>query len=157
MPTFQSRWGFHPCDYETFRLLKALHKRYWQAVRQVAAWQRWNRKLPRNRVVRQWLRDTAGRKIASRIVGPHPEPPLCPLFCRKEKVLRHFTPEGQLVREGVLVDQVTLHDPGILLAYREARRPKASPDQVQPLSLSVEEIRGLAQALPERMPTQVKK
>src|SRR5713101_340936 len=30
---FQSRWGFHPCDYQTFRKLKFLNQAYLQAIR----------------------------------------------------------------------------------------------------------------------------
>ena len=41
---FESRWGYHPCDYETFLKLKALHKAYWQAVYDYAKRIRWERK-----------------------------------------------------------------------------------------------------------------
>jgi hypothetical protein len=49
----QSRWGLHPCSYEDFRKIKLLHKHYWLAKRAIAAWDRWNRKLPHNRVIRK--------------------------------------------------------------------------------------------------------
>lgn len=47
--SFKSRWGFHPCDYETFRKLKAIHKWFWEFLHDYAAWQRWDRKFPKNR------------------------------------------------------------------------------------------------------------
>lgn len=49
MTTFQSRWGFHPCTFETFRKLKRLHKAYWEGRRLLAKQRRWNAKLPDNR------------------------------------------------------------------------------------------------------------
>jgi len=43
--TFPSRFGFHPCDRQTFLKLKALKKYYWQNVRDFYRWWRWQRKL----------------------------------------------------------------------------------------------------------------
>jgi hypothetical protein len=73
-PVHQSRWGWHPCSYEEYLRLKLLHKHYWIAKRCLAEWERWNRKLPHNRVVRRWNRDEQGRKCGFEIVGPKPEP-----------------------------------------------------------------------------------
>lgn len=47
--TFKSRFGFHPCDYATFLMLKRVHKAYHEALRKVAAHRRWSRKRPHNR------------------------------------------------------------------------------------------------------------
>src|SRR5947209_1054995 len=77
----QSRWGWHPCDYATFLLLKELNRLYERALRQFAAWRRWQRKMPHNRVIRRTIVDAHGRKIGAEIVGPMPEPQLPPLFC----------------------------------------------------------------------------
>jgi hypothetical protein len=74
MKTFPSRWGFHPCDYPTFLKLMRIHKVFWAGLRKFAAWQRWHRKLPHNRVLARWDRDAAGRKIRRVPVGPWPEP-----------------------------------------------------------------------------------
>lgn len=46
---WRSRWGFNPVSYEAFRKLKALHKMYWEAVRENANRARWERKQPQNR------------------------------------------------------------------------------------------------------------
>lgn len=46
---FQSRFGYHPCDYPTFQRLKALYKTFWIHVRKAAAARRWTAKQPKNR------------------------------------------------------------------------------------------------------------
>ena len=68
----KGRWGFYPCDYETYKKLKQLHKWHEQAVRDWSNWCRWDRKEPQNRVIRKYTRDADGRKIGSEIVGPRP-------------------------------------------------------------------------------------
>lgn len=77
---FESRWGFHSCDYDTFRKLKYLKKCYHQTLHDKAVWERWERKHPDNRVIRKWHRDrdADGRKMGCEIVGPRPEPKYCP-------------------------------------------------------------------------------
>lgn len=46
---FQSRWGYHPCNRETFLKLKRLHKAFWWHLRRSVAAERWNAKRPENR------------------------------------------------------------------------------------------------------------
>jgi hypothetical protein len=48
--TYKSRWGFHPCNFETYRKLRRLHKAFWEGRRLLARWQRWNARLPKNRI-----------------------------------------------------------------------------------------------------------
>jgi hypothetical protein len=143
--TFQSKWGWHPCDYETYLLLKKLHLAYWQALRRYALWRRWARKQPQNRVSRRRIVDAAGRKIGSQVIGPLSEPALHPLFCIRQLVVhvRHGHGQGHRVE----TERVCFCDYGIPEAYRRARRPMPSPDQVLPLSISLEEIRRLAHEL----------
>lgn len=38
---YRSRWGFHPCDYQTFVKLKKLHKRFWEIQHASAKRVRW--------------------------------------------------------------------------------------------------------------------
>ena len=144
MTVHRSRWGYHPCDYPTFLLLKELHGLYTRALRQHAAWLRWQRKEPQNRVVRQWFRDDRGNRTGARVLGPRPEPTLCPLFCTRQQVVRHLTRDGHVVREGTVAERVVLDDHGIPEAYQAARMPAASPEEVRPLPLTPEEIRRLA-------------
>src|SRR5262249_41336028 len=47
--TCKSRWGFHPCNYETYLKLRRLHKAFWEGRRLLARWQRWSARLPKNR------------------------------------------------------------------------------------------------------------
>lgn len=122
MSTHESRFGFHPCDYQTFKDLKLLHKLYWQAVHDFHKWQRWNRKLPKNRVVRKWLKDSEGRKYGFEVVGPAPEPVYNAFFVEKNRW-------GQLA----------LTDKGIIEAYQNARTPHVV-SQVKPLNLSLATI-----------------
>jgi hypothetical protein len=49
MPTYQSRWGFHPCDFQGFKKLKRLHAAYYKGLRLIAKHKRWERKEPQNR------------------------------------------------------------------------------------------------------------
>jgi hypothetical protein len=134
----QSRWGWYPCDYETFLCLKKLNARCLKALRGFAAWRRWQRKMPHNRVLRETILDDQGCKAGSRVVGPRPEPPLDPLFCTRHPVTRYHgpgTPAGE---------RVCFSDLGIPRAYGSARRPVAAEALVRPLELSRDEIRRLA-------------
>jgi hypothetical protein len=129
----RSRWGWHPCDYETYLLLKALSARCEKARRQYSAWQRWERKMPHNRVIRRKVKDDQGRVTGREAVGPRPEPPLPALFCRRY----------QAVARGRAAEQVAFSDLGIPAAYRAARKPAATKERVEPLALTAEQIRRL--------------
>jgi hypothetical protein len=141
---FQSRWGWHPCDYETFALLKRLHGLYWRALRQYATWKRWRRKMPHNRVLRRRIRDEQGRKVGTEVVGPWPEPPLPGLFCTRRRVLTYWGEDGKPLKEGRPAEEVVFDDLGIPEAYRAARRPVATREEVAPPRLTAEEVRRLA-------------
>jgi hypothetical protein len=134
MTVFQSRWGFHPCDYETFQLLKRLHALFEHARRRFAEWKRWKRKLPHNRVLRRVIRDAAGRKVGTEVIGPRPEPELSPVFCERLMIVRGGAPAGERVR--LLYEDLPE-------AYREARRPKATSEEAKPLRYSAETLREL--------------
>src|SRR5262245_13286366 len=120
-----SRWGHHPCDRETFLLLKRLYCHWRKALHGYHVSQRWQRKEPQNRVVRQVIRNHRGQRVGTVVVGPRAEPLLCPVFTRRES--------GRVICE----------DFGIESAYRNARRPKPTPEEVQPLALTTERIREL--------------
>jgi hypothetical protein len=47
---FKSRWGFHPCPYETYLKLKHLKKWFWENVTNYCAYRRWHSKQPQNRI-----------------------------------------------------------------------------------------------------------
>lgn len=110
---FQSRWGFSPCDYEIYKKLKLIHKFYYQTLHDAAAWERWNRKKPQNRVIRHWIKDCKGQKYSSKIIGPAPEPQVFWDLHGAESWIRDF---------------------------QNARIPKANPENVRPLEHSIDEI-----------------
>jgi hypothetical protein len=139
----QSRWGWHPCDYATFLLLKELNCLHERALRQFAAWRRWQRKMPHNRVIRRRIVDAHGRKVSSEIIGPMPEPPLTLLFCVRRSVRTFWSADGKPLKEGRIVEEMQFEGHGIADAYRAARRPMPSADEVKPLSLTEEDVRRL--------------
>ncbi len=112
-PMVKSKYGFYPCTYELYKKLKRLNFLAYESVRRNAAWERWNRKLPHNRVIKRY--DPACRGSGSRskkmVVGPLPEP-----FCCAEFNDSYIQP--------------------IYVDYRKARYPVASPELVKPIQLS---------------------
>lgn len=119
----KSRWGFQPCSFEEFVELRALWKAVCARRRQVAAWRRWSAKAPHNRV----RRPPDGPPV------PVPEPPLPAVACR-----RVTRPSGQV--------EVELAGPGgkdlrrLQEAYRLARRPRATAEEVEPLPVTRAEV-----------------
>ena len=99
----KSRFGYHPCSYETFRKLKDLHKAYWQAVRDFHRWFRWDRKESQNQ----------------------PEPKYCSLFLENKGWLR-YTVSDDGHRRGKYFPK-KLIDHGIIELYQQARMPSATP------------------------------
>lgn len=106
---FKSRWGFHPCDVEDFQKIKTIHKFFWIAKCSKAAWERWNNKLPHNRVIRERVKGI--RRSCQKILGPAPEP-----FFPKEY--------QDLLKED------------IISLYEQARMPKENVNLVQPLNMN---------------------
>src|SRR5579862_210432 len=100
--SFCSHWGFHPCDYATYRKLKLLNLVYERAVCLAHAWDRWHRKEPHNRICRRRLRDEQGRTIGYAEPVPLAEPPLCPVFSRKVQEKRFVDRKGTYAKEGFL-------------------------------------------------------
>jgi hypothetical protein len=114
-------------------MLKELNKLWFGARRQAAAWKRWQRKLPHNRVRRPRIRDDRGRVIGYGPPTPLPEPQFHPAFCRRVAL-----PSG--------ATELLVDDAGIEAAYRLARHPKATKEDVAKFPLAEDEIRRLYQA-----------
>jgi hypothetical protein len=108
-------------------MLKELNKLWVEARRQRAAWRRWFRKLPHNRVRRRPIRNLRGWVYAYDDAEPIPEPVLNPAFLRKVQL-----PSGRV--------EIVLADGWIEAAYRLARYPKPGADDVAPLPVAEEEI-----------------
>lgn len=130
---FQSRWGFHPCDYATFRKLKFLNLVYQRAVHLAHAWMRWKRKDPHNRVIRRRIRNAKGQTVGYEPPLPMAEPPICPMFSRKVQGKGFVDKKG--TEETVVTDE-----PRVATDYSTARKPASEPGAVAPLSLSLAEI-----------------
>lgn len=52
MSPVQGRWGWHACDYPTFRRIKEFHGLMFQDLRATRRRERWEAKRPHNRVQR---------------------------------------------------------------------------------------------------------
>lgn len=130
----QSKWGFHPCDWETSQKLKRLSKAYQQGLRQQAAWNRWSAKLPHNRVIRRWKRNEQGQRIGYEIVGPAPEPKLNRLMTYLNQNRASYSISGQWG---------ALYPIDITAEYRKARTPAPTPEAVRPLLLTPDQINTL--------------
>lgn len=140
---YQGRWGFYPCDWETYRKLKELNKALTKARHQKAAWERWNRKMPHNRVMRAKLKDSSGRTVGYAAPVPMPEPELCPLFCEKYTKKVQWDRQHVYHKNGVEETFVDLTTLPIEQDYRLARYPAPAEEACSPLSLKVDEINEL--------------
>jgi hypothetical protein len=140
---YRSRWGFHPCDYSTFRKLKFLHHVYLTAIRMARCWQRWKRKDPHNRVIRRRLRDAQGQVIGFSEPVPQPEPMLCPVFAHKVLVKQHVDRKGTVFPEGFLEEKVVTESFDIPANYAAARKPAQDEAEVRAIRISAETIDAL--------------
>jgi hypothetical protein len=140
---YASRWGFHPCDYQTYRKLKLLNQVYLQAVRLAHAWSRWKRKDPHNRVIRRRIRNEKGQTIGYELPVALPEPKICPVFSQKVFEKCHVDKKGNFSREGFMDEKVVTDAFRIPADYASARKPAADPSGVQPLHNTVAELEEL--------------
>lgn len=108
MSTHQSKWGFHPCDRVIFKKLKELNKLSYEWEAKDRAYERWARKQPQNRVIRQKLRNSLGQPIGYKVLGPAPKP------------------ERLIWAAKVGIDQVRAD-------YKNARTPRATEPDVVPI------------------------
>lgn len=142
----QSKWGWHPCDKEVFLKLKELNKIFVDALHKKAAWERWERKEPRNRVGRQKLRDSNGKAVGYGIPVPLNEPELNGLlekqmyFSDVDRSGKYNIVKGKVVP--VEKGKVSFIHQAELIAqeYKYARTPQPSDKGVRQLKLSVETI-----------------
>ena len=102
--THRSRYGFHPCNFEVYRQLKYLHRRYWDTLRQFHTWHRWYRKQPENRS------------------GSAPK--YCAIFVEDRPWAKRVTRNGE---KGFKRYPKTVVDHDVMQLYHEARMPQAQP------------------------------
>ena len=139
MNAHQGKFGWYPCDWATYRKLKALNLVYFKALQGKKRWERWERKDPKNRTIRGKLKDSAGRVVGYKAPLPMPEPEICPIFCEKIVTKVNFCKNGINITE---VARVVIED-SLYDDYRNARYPKATKEEVQPLSLNLDTINQL--------------
>lgn len=140
---FQSKWGFHPVSKEIDSKLRFLNTVYMKMLHLKAAWERWERKEPHNRVQRPRLRDEKGQVYGYGDPLPWNEPAVCPIFAEKttKKVVWH--PTKGYNKDGTDLTTVEIVGPDITAVARQARTPYPTPEAVRPLSLTVEQINTL--------------
>lgn len=102
--TYQSRYGFHRCNYELYAKLKHLHRCYWKTLRQFHAWHRWVRKEPQNR--------------------NGPEPLYCPCFVENKPWAKPVRRDGE---QGFKLYPRTVVDQKVIELYHAARMPNELP------------------------------
>lgn len=139
----QGKWGYYPCDWETYRKLKELNMAYTKAMHEKAAWERWDRKEPQNRVIRGKLKNSSGQVVGYQAPLPMPEPELTSIFCKKvvKKVI--WGKKGQYYKDGKEETFVELTDLPIYEDYRKARYPVVEEEGVTGLSMKLDLINEL--------------
>lgn len=121
---YKSKFGCHPCDKETFLKLKEINKAYIEALRMKAAWDRWYRKAPQNRVMRKKLRNSQGQVVFYMAPVPLPEPPINPIFHEKISFEGQRDVNGVFHKKPILQWKVNMLLEKIPELYREARYPQ---------------------------------
>jgi hypothetical protein len=113
LQTHSGRFGYHVCNYETYRQLKDLHRWYWRTVREFHRWWRWQRKLPHNR--------------------RGSEPSYCPLFVEDRLWFKLRRSHGQ---DGFRRYPKMVVDRGVVAWYQAAKTPhRQSPAPLDEVAL----------------------
>jgi hypothetical protein len=132
----QGKYGWYPCDIDTYRKLKKLNMAYTKAQHEKAAWDRWDRKEPQNRVMRGKLKNSSGQVVGYQAPLPMPEPELTSIFCKKVVRNVKWGKKGQFYKDGKDETYVELTDLPIYQDYRNARYPVAGEEGVSEFSSS---------------------
>lgn len=136
---YRSKWGFHPCDYDTYIKLKKLRGYFYMALSRHRAWERWHRRLPKNKFAIEYIYDEKGRKKGYKKIAPIPEPVVCPVFSVK-RMAKKFFDESGYHKEGIDIEVRVMGDWGVLDAYNKARVAVTNPDDVPSLELTADQI-----------------
>ena len=139
----QGKYGWYPCDWATYQKLKALNMDYNKALHEKAAWERWDRKEPQNRVVRAKLKDSKGNVVGYAAPVPQKEPAITSIFLKKVVKRVQWGKKGQYYKDGKDEIFVELTDLPIFEDYWKARYPVAGEEGVSPLSLKLDLINEL--------------
>jgi hypothetical protein len=139
----QGKYGWYPCDIETYHKLKKLNMAYDKALHEKAAWDRWDRKEPQNRVIRGKLKNSSGQIVGYQAPLPMPEPELTSIFCKKVVKKVTWGKKGQFYKDGKEETFVELTDLPIYEDYYRARYPVVGEEGVSPLSMKLDLINEL--------------
>lgn len=151
--TYQSKHGYHPCDYKTFIMLKKLNSCIEKAKKKAAAWNRWHRKDPHNRHGNEpkicpifskildtktisWNYQASDRTVHSywandgrKVIEFKSHPKFCQVAINSDQYVMRPEKEGK----AIMVDSF-----GIDRDYRNAKRPAKSADDVKPIYRDME-------------------
>ena len=92
----QGKYGYYPCSRETFLKLKKLNAALTRAKHSAAAWYRWARKAPQNRVIREYIRNEQGQKTGFSIIGQMTEPKINIFFSEIYDTNRQYSTNSGL-------------------------------------------------------------
>lgn len=112
--TYSSKWGFHPCDRDTILKLKETHRLLLKAYRDVKRFIRWDDKMSHNRK------------------GECPRCPPDMIEIGMHKLNKHWFYGRGFLRYKNTQQNLYLY---VLHQYEKARRPKSTPEVVEPLCL----------------------
>lgn len=141
--THQGKFGWYPCDLETYRKLKAINLAYNEAIHKLKAWERWERKDPQNRVIRKKLKDSTGQVVGYGIAEPMPEPEVCLVFCEKIVKSVSYDKNGTYHKNGIDRTFVKMIEDSVYDDYRKARYPVPSEADIKPLFMNLDRINQL--------------
>ena len=102
----QSRFGFHPCNYQLYLKLKYLHKQYFRTLRQFHTWHRWWRREPQNRYGN--------------------EPMVCPEFIRPGRWIKPVSIANG-AGTGFKIYPAIVNDANVVETYQRSRMPMSEP------------------------------
>lgn len=122
----QGRFGFYPCDRETYFKIKELNFLSYLNLRMDKAYARWANKEPQNRIAHRWVRNAQGQKVQS-VAGDPIAEPRKGLAAFNEKV-KTGTYSYKTIRQLLESD------------YRNARYPKTKAEEVTSLVLPIDRI-----------------
>jgi hypothetical protein len=138
----QGKYGWYPCDWATYRKLKALNIDYDKALHEKARWERWERKEPQNRVVRAKLKDSKGNVVGYAAAIPQTEPEITSIFLTKV-VRKTQWKNGKYYKDGIDETVVELTSLPIFEDYWKSRYPVAGEEGVSSLSMNLDLINEL--------------
>lgn len=146
----KGRWGFYPCSYETYALLRELARLHRAAYKDFRCWVRWSRKSPANRVHWAKIRNELNQPIGWKNEGPVAEPNAGNRFFVKStnaSANNYWQTKPRHRSTAYDGNHGIFTEYGILEDYHRARHPKSSQELVEPLRHSHEELKEILEKI----------